>query len=135
MLRQMWKKLDAYTLYVKSGLPRKVNERNEWGGFSKRLNMAVFTGWQDHASKGSGPNQMIVSDTTWKSISGIRNQEHWVSHAIDNDVEAGYFLIKAVDRNESPRRVEWLDDSRILCGKIIRVGTQAIIFPTHDISL
>ena len=48
MLKQMWEKLDAYTVSAVDGSERNINVRNEWGGFSRRLKMPAFTGWQDH---------------------------------------------------------------------------------------
>lgn len=135
MLKEMWQKLRAHTVSAKTGQNRAVNVRNEWGGFSDRLEMPVFTGWQDHASKIAGQNRMLISDTTWKSISGVNNQERWVKYAIDNECEAAYFLIKAVDPTKSPRSVEWLDDTRVLCGKVVRLGTQSFVLATREIQL
>ena len=131
----MWQKLQTHTLAVKTGSQRKVNVRNEWGGFSGRLNMPVFTGWQDHASKVAGQNMMLISDTTWSSISGVNNQERWVQYAIDNDCEGAYFLIKAINPAASPRAVEWIDDTRVFCGKVVRKGTQAFVLTSRQIPL
>jgi hypothetical protein len=46
MLKDMWAKLDTYTTRASdTSSQRPVNVRNEWGGFSKKLKMPVFTGW------------------------------------------------------------------------------------------
>jgi hypothetical protein len=41
MLKQMWEKLDAFTISAADGSERDINVRNEWGGFSRRLKMPV----------------------------------------------------------------------------------------------
>jgi hypothetical protein len=45
-MSQMWRLLDTYTL-TPEGTERAVNHNNEWGGYSRRLRMPVFTGWLD----------------------------------------------------------------------------------------
>lgn len=35
----------------------------------------------------------------------------------------------------SPRSVEWLDDTRVLCGKVTRVGTQAFVTAMRQVPL
>ena len=135
MLKRMWQKLDAYTLSAKERKERVVNARNEWGGFSRRVELPVFTGWQDHTRKIDGQIRVLVSDKNWTNKAGVNNQEFWVDHALANGGEAAYFMIKAVDPAASPRAVEWLDDSRVLCGLIQRQGDQSFIFPNREISL
>ena len=135
MLREMWNKLDAYTLAAKDRRERAINVRNEWGGFSRRLKMPVFTGWQDHTKKINGEIRVLVSDKNWSNRAGVNNQEHWVEHALQHGAQAAYFMIKAVDPTVTPRSVEWLDDSRVLCGRIERQGDQAFIFPDREVAL
>lgn len=135
MLKDMWRKLDAYTLSAKDRVERSINVRNEWGGFSRRLGMPVFTGWQDHTRKVDGQVRVLISDRNWLNKAGVNNQEHWVSHALQTGGEAAYFMIKAVDPLAVPRQVEWLDESRVLCGRIERTGDQAFIFPSREVAL
>jgi len=47
-MTEMWTLLDAYTL-TPQGQKRQVNHLNEWGGYSRRLKMPVFTAWSDLA--------------------------------------------------------------------------------------
>lgn len=135
MLKQMWEKLDAHTVSARDGLEREINVRNEWGGYSRRLKLPVFTGWQDHASSINGQTRVLVSDTSWSNTAGVNNQEHWVAHAIENGGEAAFFVIKAVDPTASPRKVEWLDETRVLCGPIQRIGCQAYVTAIREIRL
>ena len=136
MLKDMWRKLDAYTLSAKDRVERSINVRNEWGGYSRRLKMPVFTGWQDHTRNIDGQVRVLVSDSTnWHNKAGVKNQEHWVDHALQNGGEAAYFMIKAVDPLAVPRQIEWLDESRVLCGRIERLGNQAFIFPNREVPL
>jgi hypothetical protein len=83
-MTQMWSLLDTYTLRVTNGKERPVNQQNEWGGFSKRLNMPVFTGWMDFSvyDKETKETKVIVCDTEWENrVSGIKNQEYWLTFA------------------------------------------------------
>ena len=96
MLKQMWEKLDAYTVSAADGSERNINVRNEWGGFSRRLKMPVFTGWQDHVRMVDGQMRVLVSDRNWNNTAGVNNQEHWVAHALENDCEAAFFVVKLV---------------------------------------
>ena len=128
MLKEMWEKLDSYT--HRSGDPsneRPINVRNEWGGFSRKLGMPVFTGWQDHISKIDGQMRCQISDLNWDNKAGVNNQEYWIDFAKRNDGEAAFFVIKAVDPTKSPRKVEWLDSTRVLIGKLQREGTSSFI--------
>lgn len=135
MLKQMWEKLDAYTVSAADGTERNINVRNEWGGFSRRLKMPVFTGWQDHVRMVGGQMRVLVSDRNWNNTAGVNNQEHWVTYALEHDSEAAFFVIKAVDPLKSLRSVEWLDDTRVLCGKAMREGTQAFVTAMRQVPL
>jgi len=135
MLKQMWEKLDAYTVSAADGTERNINVRNEWGGFSRHLKMPVFTGWQDHFRMVGGQMRVLVSEWNWNNTAGVNNQEHWVAYALKRNSEAAIFVIKAVDPLKSPRAVEWLDDSRVLCGKVTREGTQTFITATRLVQL
>ena len=97
--------------------------------------MLVFTGWQDHVRSVNGQMRVLVSDHRWNNTAGVNNQEHWVTYALEHDSEAAYFVIKAVDPLKSPRSVDWPDDSRVLCGKIVREGKKVLITPTRQIPL
>jgi hypothetical protein len=135
MLKDMWIKLDAYTLSAQEQKERNINVRNEWGGYSRRLKMPVFTGWADHIAKVNGETRVLVSDKGWSNQAGVRNQEFWVDYAVDHGGEAAYFVIKAVDPNAMPRKVEWLDSSRVLCGRIARDGDRTYIVPKTEVQL
>jgi hypothetical protein len=135
MLREMWTKLDAYTLSAKDRSERDVNVRNEWGGWSRRLGLPVFTGWHDHASEVDGTTRVLISDRNWPNKAGVHNQEHWVQHALDHGGEAACFMIKAVDPLAAKRKIEWLDDSRVVVGRIERSGDQAFIVAEREIAL
>lgn len=135
MLKQMWTKLNAHTLSVTSGKPRDINVRNEWGGYSRRLEMSVFTGWQDHVTNQGGRMKVLVSDKQWHNTAGVNNQERWVDYALAHGGEAAFFVIKAVDPTCSPRQVEWLDDTRVLCGRVVREGDAAYIIAERQVAL
>jgi hypothetical protein len=135
MLKQMWEKLDTFTISAADGSERDINVCNEWGGFSRRLKMPVFTGWQDLVSSEAGQMKVLVSDRSWSNTAGVNNQERWVGHAIEHDVEAAFFVIKAVDPTGSPRKVEWLDDSRVFCGKAVREGGSSYVVATRQVQL
>lgn len=135
MLKQMWEKLDAFTISAADGSERDINVRNEWGGFSRRLKMPVFTGWQDFVSNEGGRMKVLVSDRTWNNTAGVNNQERWVEHALEHGVEAAFFVIKAVDPTGSPRKVEWLDDSRVFCGKVVRERSSSYVVATRQVQL
>lgn len=135
MLKQMWGKLGAVTRRVTDGSQRPINVRNEWGGFSQRVGMPVFTGWQDHVRNVNGQMRVLVSDLDWSNVAGVNNQEYWVSHALNHGGEAAFFLIKAVDPAATPRQVEWLDDTRVFCGPIERDGRQAFVRAARQVQL
>jgi hypothetical protein len=58
-----------------------------------------------------------------------------VAHALEHDSEAAFFVIKAVDPLKSPRTFEWLDETHVLCGKVVREDDQAFITATRQIPL
>lgn len=68
-------RLDAYTVSAADGTERNINVRNEWGGFSRRLKMPVFTGWQDHVRMVGGQMRVLVLDRNWNNTAGVNNQE------------------------------------------------------------
>ena len=128
-MTQMWSLLQAYTLKP-TGDQRAVNHLNEWGGFSKKIGMPVFTGWRDHTQfdKVNKTVTALVSDTQWSSAVGVNNQERWLKHAEDNNEGvAAFFIIHAADENATPRKVKYIDDDAVFVGKIVRNGTQAFI--------
>lgn len=128
-MTQMWFFLQAYT-FNSDGQERRVNHLNEWGGFSKRAGMPVFTGWYDLTSydKEKKTNTALVSDSNWGSAIGVNNQEFWLRHAEENyDGIAAFFIIHAADKNASPRKVKYIDADAIFVGRIVREGTKAYI--------
>ena len=128
-MTQMWSLLQAHTLTA-SGKERRVNHLNEWGGFSKRAGMPVFTGWFDLTSydKEMKTNTALVLDTTWSSAVGVNNQEHWLTFAEENHSGiAAFFIIHAEDRNASPRKVKYIDADALFVGGIVRDGTKTYI--------
>lgn len=128
-MTQMWALLQAHTL-TPAGEERAVNHLNEWGGFSRRLNMPVFTGWRDHTvyDKENKTTTALVSDTNWTSAVGVNNQERWLAFAEQNNESvAAFFIIHAADEHAEPRKVKYIDDDKIFVGKIVRDGTKAFI--------
>jgi len=128
-MKDMWALLDTYNLRP-TGEDRPVNHVNEWGGYSRRLNMPVFTGWQDQTTydKENKTTASQVSDTTWNGTVGVNNQEYWLAYAEQyNDAIAAFFIIRAVDVNEAPRRVKDIDSGKVFLGKIVRDGTATYI--------
>jgi len=128
-MTQMWSLLQAHTL-TPSGTQRPVNHLNEWGGFSKKVGMPVFTGWEDLTDydKTNKTTTALVLDTTWSSAVGVNNQEHWLSFAEkSNDGVAAFFVIHAEDKNATPRKVKYIDADAVFVGKIIRNGTKTFI--------
>ena len=128
-MTQMWSLLQAYTL-TPSGTQRPVNHLNEWGGFSKKIGMPVFTGWMDLTTydKEKKTTTALVLDTTWSSAVGVNNQEHWLTFAEqNNESTAAFFIIHAEDENATPRKVKYIDADAIFAGKIVRDGTKTYI--------
>jgi hypothetical protein len=129
MLQSMWQLLGAYTYSVGTNDQRIVNHQNEWGGFSPRVGLVVFTGWKDQATRVKRKKAMVVSDLAWPSKHGLRNQERWVDYAIANGGRAAYFLVKAVDVDASRRVVESLDSTQLFVGDIVRIGGKSVVIP------
>ena len=128
-MTQMWSLLQAHTL-TPSGKERAVNHLNEWGGYSKKAGMPVFTGWKDLTTydKEKKTTTALVSDTTWSSAVGLNNQEHWLAFAEqNNDSIAAFFIIHAEDEDASPRKVKYIDADSLFVGKIVRDGTKTYI--------
>jgi hypothetical protein len=128
-MSRMWSLLQAHTI-AQSGEEREVNHLNEWGGFSKRLNMPVFTGWRDMTTfdKERKTTTALVLDTTWDSAVGVNNQLRWLSDAEqNNDAVAAFFVIHAEDVCAKKRSVKYIDDDRVFVGKIVREGTKVYI--------
>ncbi len=128
-MSEMWSILDAYTL-TRDEKERPVNHLNEWGGYSRRLKMPVFTAWSDFSiyDKVNMTTRALVCDSTWVSAVGVRNQERWLAFAEkSNDGVAAFFVIHAVDETASPRAVKSIDDRRAFVGRIARDGAQTFI--------
>lgn len=128
-MSQMWSVLQTHNV-TSEGEERPVNHLNEWGGFSKRLGIPVFTGWLDHTvyDQESKTVSALVSDTKWSSSVGVKNQERWLKHAEDtSNGIAAFFIIHAVNESASPRKVKYIDDDAVFIGKIRREGTRTYI--------
>lgn len=129
-MSQMWKLLDAYTLRP-DGQERDVNQNNEWGGFSRRLNMPVFTAWRDltEYNKDEKTTTALVCDSAWTGRPvGLANQERWLKFAEENcDGIAAFFVIHAKDEDAEVRHVQYIDDDRVFVGRIVRDGGKAFI--------
>jgi len=128
-MSQMWSVLQAVTT-DQAGAERPVNHLNEWGGFSKRLKVPVFTGWKDRTvyDKESKTVTALVCDTAWTSAVGVNNQERWLAHAEkNNNRQAAFFVIHAADENASPRKVKYIDDDAVFVGEIVRDGGKTYI--------
>ena len=128
-MSQIWSLLRCFTLNS-AGEERPVNHLNEWGGFSKRLEMPVFTAWKDRApfDKVSKTVTAMVLDTGWTNAAGANNQERWLRHAEQhNDAVAAFFIIHAADENATLRKVKYIDDDAVYIGKIVREGERTFI--------
>ena len=94
-MTQMWSLLQAYTL-TPAGDQRAVNHLNEWGGFSKKLSMPVFTGWFDMVNydRENKTTTALVCDTAWTGRPvGLPNQERWLQHAeVEGNGMAAFFI-------------------------------------------
>lgn len=124
----MWARLKAYT-YNAAGEERLVNHLNEWGGFSRLINMPVFTAWYDRVSydKQTRLTTALINDTTWDRPAGVNNQERWISHAEKKNAVAAFFIIHAVDVDAERRTVSYIDDDKVFVGRIVRSGTETFI--------
>jgi hypothetical protein len=129
-MKQMWRVLDAYTL-TPAGTERAVNHNNEWGGFSRRLNMPVFTGWHDFTTynRDSKETKALVSDIEWTGRPvGLKNQERWLKFAEEqNNGVASFFVIHAVDEKADIRKVKYIDADKIFEGKVVREGGKVYV--------
>ena len=104
-MTEMWALLDVYTL-TPNGSERDVNPQNEWGGFSRRLGMPVFTGWKDMTEydKAAKTSKALVCDTDWSRPIGLNNQERWLKFAENSESGlAAFFVIHAVDQKAELR--------------------------------
>ena len=125
-MSHMWSLLQAHTI-TPDGEERSVNHLNEWGGYSKKLGMPVFTGWRDltEFDKQAKTVTALVNDTQWKSTVGVNNQERWLKHAEENNQGiAAFFIIHAADDKAIPRKVKYIDDDAVFVGKIVRNGAK-----------
>jgi hypothetical protein len=125
----MWARLQAYTFNAK-GEERAVNHLNEWGGFSRKLDLPVFTGWYDRVEydKSTKMTTALINDTNWDRPAGVNNQERWISHAEQqNEGIAAFFIIHAVDEDAERRTVKYIDDDKVFVGKVVRDGTKTFI--------
>lgn len=126
----MWSLLDTYTVSIDSR-ERSVNHNNEWGGFSRKLNLPVFTGWLDHTvyDKVNKTTTALISDEAWVNRPiGLKNQERWIKFAEDNhEGVAAFFIIHAVDVNAEIRKVEYIDGDKVFVGKISRENGKVFI--------
>jgi len=126
----MWNFLQAYTL-TPEGERRPVNQNNEWGGFSKKLSMPVFTGWFDMVNydKEKKTTTALVCDTAWTGRPvGLPNQERWLQYAeVQGEGIAAFFIIHAADPNAEKRSVKYIDDDKVFVGPIVRDGGKTYI--------
>ena len=128
-MTEMWARLQAYTLNSKDE-ERQVNHLNEWGGFSRKLKMPVFTAWYDRVvyDKATRMTTALINDTKWDRPVGVNNQERWITHAEQkNDGIAAFFIIHAVDIDAEKRTVQYIDDDKVFVGSIVRNGTETFI--------
>jgi hypothetical protein len=128
-MSEMWARLDAYNLNAE-GEERPVNQVNEWGGFSRKLGMPVFTAWFDHVGydKENKTTKVIISDSTWQGTVGVNNQERWIKFAEErNNSTAAFFVIHAANENAHPRKVKYIDDDKVFIGQLVRNGTETYI--------
>jgi hypothetical protein len=125
----MWSLLQAHTLNS-HGQERPVNHLNEWGGYSRRLGMPVFTAWRDQTTfdKVEKTVTALVLDSDWSGTTGVNNQERWLKYAEEhNDGVASFFIIHALDEEATPRKVQYIDDDAIFVGNVVRDGTKTLI--------
>jgi len=128
-MSKMWAALQAVT-HDSAGRERSVNHLNEWGGFSKRLQIPVFTAWEDQTAfdKVSKMVTALVCSRAWTSAIGVNNQERWIAHAEkSNGGKAAFFIIHAVDTKADPRKVSSIEDKAVFIGNIIREGERTYI--------
>ena len=120
-MSDMWATLQTYT--TSGDKERPVNHLNEWGGFSRRLGMPVFTGWSDRTTfdKTTKETKALILGADWESAPGRSNQEKWIRFAEEeNEGRAAFFVIHAKDINAEPRKVESISTDRVFIGSVIR---------------
>jgi hypothetical protein len=125
----MWQLLDAYTI-GSNGEQRPVNHQNEWGGFSKKLNLPVFTSWFDFAKYDTETKvtKSLILDEDWDRPVGKKNQNYWIDQAKTcHDGIGACFIIHPVDPAAVPRKVRSIESDRIFVGKIVREGSKTYI--------
>lgn len=125
----MWSLLQTYTLNSQ-GQERDVNHLNEWGGYSRRLGMPVFTAWRDQTTfdKVEKTVTALVLDSDWSGTTGVNNQARWLRYAEEhNDGVAAFFIIHARDEDATPRKVQYIDDDAVFVGKVVREGAKTFI--------
>ena len=128
-MSQMWALLDTYTLDG-NGNERAVNHLNEWGGYSRKLGMPVFTAWADLLAydKTAKTTKALVLNSEWKSAVGVNNQNRWLAHAEQhNQGIAAFFVITAMDEAAEVRKVDYIDDDKVFVGGIVREGVETYI--------
>lgn len=128
-MSELWLKLDAFNKRP-DGQEREVNQLNEWGGFSRKLGMPVFTAWQDHLEfdRETKLTKAVVSDTTWQGSVGLNNQERLLAEAEQQGEGIGaFFVIHAVNEEVHPRKIACIDSDKVFVGKIVRNGTETYI--------
>lgn len=129
-MTSMWQLLKAHTL-TPAGKERAVNQNNEWGGFSKKLGLPVFTGWFDMVNydREAKTTTALVCDADWTGRPvGFPNQERWLEYAEINTFGiAAFFIIHAVDANAEKRSVKYIDHDKVFVGPIVRDGGKTYI--------
>ena len=126
----MWQLLEAYTL-TPQGTERPVNHLNEWGGFSRRLGIPIFTAWEDLATydKETKTTKALVCNKAWPDrVAGLNNQERWLEYAeTKTNGIAAFFIIHAVDPKLELRRVKYIEEERVFVGKVVRDGGKTYV--------
>ena len=126
----MWSLLQAHT-FTPAGKERPVNQNNEWGGFSRRLGMPIFTGWFDMVcyDRGKKTSTALVCDIAWTGRPvGLPNQERWLRFAEEqNEGIAAFFIIHAVDADAERRAVKYIDDDKVFVGPVVRDSGKTFI--------
>jgi hypothetical protein len=119
-MREMWAFLDTYT--TSGNNERAVNHLNEWGGFSRRLGMPVFTGWSDllQFNQTTRETRATILAADWSNGAGRSNQEKWITYAEANGGDAAFFIVFARDVRAEPRKVESFDTERVFVGTLAR---------------
>lgn len=129
-MSHMWRVLDTYTL-ARDGSERAVNHNNEWGGFSRRLSMPVFTGWLDLTTydRAEKTTTALVCDEAWTGRPvGLPNQKFWIKFSEENNQGiAAFFVIHAEDPSAKVRKVKYIDDEKVFTGKLVRAGAKVFV--------